>query len=122
MNDLIREVTPLTKGIIWLRPEEISTQSEHFKAIDYLLNGLLTATMKENTHETSLLIGQNFSRKIYVFTTMKEIRKSELASFFSLLEKELGTEDRILIVDDVEGRETFLKLLPAKLSPHFHVL
>ena len=122
MSDLIREVTPLTKGIVWLRPEELSSQSEHYKAIDYLLNGLLTATVKNNSNQTSLLMGQNFNRKIYVFATQKDVKKTELASFFSLLEKDMGAEDRILVVDDVEGREAFLRTVPEKLLPHFHVI
>ncbi len=122
MSDLIREVTPLTKGIVWLRPEELSSKSEHYQSIDYLLNGLLTATLKNNATQTALLMGQNFNRNIYVFATQKEIQKNELASFFSLIEKELGNEDKILVVDDVEGREAFLKTVPAKLLSHFHVV
>lgn len=121
MSDLIREVTPLTKGIVWLRPEVISSQSDHYLAIDYLLNGLLTATEKNKTNQTSLLIGQHFNRKIYVFATMKEFKKTELTSFFSLLEKDMNGEDKVLIVDDVEGREAFLKIIPEKLLSHFHV-
>ncbi|MES2529079.1 MAG: hypothetical protein V4598_18475 [Bdellovibrionota bacterium] len=122
MNDLIREVTPLTKGIVWLRPEELSPKDDHYQAIDYLLNGLLTATLKNNSTQTSLLMGQNFNRKIYVFATQKDVKKNELASFFSLLEKDLNSEDKILVVDDVEGREAFLKTVPAKLLSHFHVV
>ncbi len=122
MSDLIREVTPLTKGIVWLRPEELSSQSEHYKAIDYLLNGLLTATVKNNSNQSSLLMGQNFNRKIFVFTTMKDVKKNELASFFSLLEKDLAAEDKILFVDDIDGREVFLKLIPQKLIPHIQFL
>lgn len=122
MSDLIREVTPLTKGIVWLRPEELSSQSDHYQAIDYLLNGLLTATLKNNSSQTALLMGQNFNRSIYVFATQKEVKQNELASFFSLLEKDLGTEDKILVVDDVEGREAFLRTVPEKLLSHFHVI
>ncbi len=121
MSDLIQEVTPLTKGIVWLRPEELSAKDVHYQAIDYLLNGLLTATLKNNSTQSSLLMGQNFNRKIYVFATQKEVKKNELASFFSLLEKDLNAEDKILIVDDVEGREAFLKCIPEKLRSHFHV-
>lgn len=122
MNDLIQEVTPLTKAIVWLRPETISSQNGHYKALDYLLDGLLTATLKDNTNTTSLFVGKNFARQIYVFATMKDPRKAELESFFSLLEKDMGAEDRILVVDDVEGREGFLRLIPGKLLPHFHVI
>lgn len=122
MNDLIQEVTPLTKAIVWLRPETISAQDPHYKALDYLLDGLLTATLKDSATSTSLLVGKNFNKKIYVFATMKDPKKTELESFFSLLEKDMGAEDKILVVDDVEGREGFLRLIPGKLLPHFHVI
>ena len=122
MNDLIQEVTPLTKAIVWLRPETLSAQDTHYRSLDYLLDGLLTATLKDNANPSSLLLGKNFNKKIYVFATMKDPKKSELESFFTLLEKDMGAEDRILIVDDVEGRENFLRLIPGKLLPHFHVI
>lgn len=122
MNDLVQEVTPLTRAIVWLKPAEVSQNDTNYKAIDYLLDGLLTATLKENSNATALLVGKNFDRQIYVFATTKDPRKNELESFLSLLEKELVSEDRILVVDDVDGRESFLRLIPQKLLPHFHVI
>lgn len=122
MNDLVQEVSPLTRAIVWLRPEEVSQNDIHYKGIDYLLDGLLTATLKESQNATSLLVGRNFDRQIYVFATTKDPKKSELDSFLSLLEKELGSPDRILIVDDIDGRENFMKLVPQKLLSHFHTL
>lgn len=121
MNDLIQEVTPLTSAIVWLRPEEISAQDGHYKALDYLLDGLLTATLKDNTAASFLLVGKNYNRKLYVFAS-RDPKKQEFESFLSLLEKELKAEDRILIVDDVSGRENFLKLVPQKILSHFHIL
>ncbi len=122
MNDLVQEVSPLTRAIVWLKTAEVSQNDIHYKSIDYLLDGLLTATLKENANATALLVGRNFDRKIYVFATTKDPKKNELESFLSLLEKELVSGDRILIVDDVEGRESFLRLIPQKLLPHFHVI
>lgn len=122
MNDLVREVSPLTRAIVWLRPAIFTAQQTHYKPIDYLLDGLLTATLKNHLGESTLLVGQSFNRELYVFVTEKAPKKNELESFFSLLEKGLRAEDRILIVDDVEGRESFLKLIPEKLLSHFHVL
>lgn len=121
MNDLIQEVSPLTSAIVWLRPTEVSAQDAHYKALDYLLDGLLTATLKENNSPTSVLIGKNFNRKLYVLAT-KGPQKAELESFLSLFEKELKTDDRILVVDDVSGRENFLKLVPQKILSHFQNL
>lgn len=121
MNDLIQEVTPLTKAIVWLRPDAISPQHPHYKAIDYLLDGLLTATLKENNPESFLLVGKNFNRQLFIFAS-KAPEQKELNSFLSLVEKDMKAEDRILVVDDIEAREKFLKLVPQKILPHFHVI
>ena len=121
MNDLIQEVTPLTKAIVWLRPESISAQNPHYKAIDYLLDGLLTATLRENNSQSFLLVGKNFNRQIFIFASQNPQQK-ELDSFLSLIEKEMKSEDRILVVDDIEARENFLKLVPQKLVSYFHIL
>ncbi len=122
MNDLVREVSPLTRAIVWLRPAIFTAQHVHYKPIDYLLDGLLTATIKSKLDESTLLVGENFNRKLYIFVTEKAPKRTELESFFSLLEKDIKSEDRILVVDDVDGRESFLKLVPEKLLSHFHVL
>jgi hypothetical protein len=122
MSDLVQEISPLTRALVWLRPEEISAKNEHYRSIDYLLDGLLTATLRENPKASALLVGKNFNRNIYVFAASAKPSAKELDSFFSLLEKDLGNEDRILIVDDVEGRESFLGYLPKKLLPHIHVI
>ncbi len=121
MNDLIQEVTPLTKAIVWLRPETLSSQDQHYKAIDYLLDGLLTATLKENNSPSFLLVGKSFNRQLFVFA-IRESNQKDLNSFLSLVEKDMKAEDRILVVDDTEGREKFLKLVPQKIMSHFHVL
>lgn len=121
MNELIQEVTPLTRAIVWLRPDEISALDGHYKALDYLLDGLLTATLRKNNPSSCLLVGKNFNRKLYVLASKAPV-KSELESFLSLFEKDLKSEDRILVVDDITGRENFLKLVPQKILPHFHVL
>jgi hypothetical protein len=122
MNDLVSEVSPLTRAIVWLRPDEVSFRDDNYKAIDYLLDGLLTATLKENNSPSFLLVGTNFNRKLLVFSTLKDPKKNELESFFSLLEKDLGAEDKILVVDEVQGRDSFLKLVPQKMLSHFHVI
>ena len=122
MSDLVQEVTPLTRAIVWLRPADISSQSAHYKDMDYLLDGLLTATLKENSAPSSLLVGRNFDKKLFIFSSEKEPVRKEWESFLSLLEKDLGSEEKILIVDDVEGRENLLKMVPQKLLSHFHLI
>lgn len=122
MSDLVQGVTPLTRAIVWLRPAELSSETPHYREIDYLLDGLLTAATRESTPVSSLLVGKNFNRKLFIFSTEKTPAQREWESFLSLLEKDLAAEDKILIVDDVEGRENLLKLVPQKLLSHFQLI
>lgn len=122
MSDLVQEVTPLTRAIVWLRPAGISGQSAHYRDMDYLLDGLLTASLKDNSAPSSVLVGRNFDKKLFIFSSEKDVVKKDWESFLSLLEKDLGSEDKILIVDDVEGRENLLKLVPQKFLSHFHLI
>ena len=122
MSELIQDVSPLTRAIVWLRPQEIAAQDPHYRDIDYLLDGLLTATLKGQPQGATLLVGKNYDRQLLVYASVVVPKKAELESFFTLLEKDLGSEDPILIVDDLGAREDFLKLVPQKILSHFHSL
>ena len=66
MTDLLAQVTPLTKGILWFAANEIGVQQRFYKDIDYLLNGLLTATKNSSPDFKSLvLIGENFGNNAH---------------------------------------------------------
>lgn len=100
MSELIKEVTPLTAGLIWLVADEKNPTNGHHSEIDYLLDGLLTAFKPETKSTTSqLLIGKNFGKDFYVFI-VKEIVPSEVQSFVSLVEKRMGPESDLLVLDD----------------------
>jgi hypothetical protein len=103
MNDLKSQVTPLTRGLIWLTKDESNTSNPHYGAIDYLLDGLLTANLKISTEVSSrVIVGQNFGNSLYVMI-VKDPKASELDSFVSLFKKELGPENDILVIDEWDG-------------------
>lgn len=116
MNEIIKEVTPLTRGIIWLAKDEKDTKSSHYKEIDYLLDGLLTANLNAGSEFTSrVIVGQNFNTSLYVLI-VKEIKANELDSYLSLL-KDLTPENDILVIDEKNSYDK-LKSAVGKLGSH----
>ena len=110
MNELIKQVTPLTRGIIWLIKDE-STTNPYYAQIDYLLDGLLTANLTITPDLSSrLIIGQNFTKSLYVMV-IKEVRPKEIESFVSLIKNELGPENDITVIDEWNGSEILRPIL-----------
>lgn len=110
MNDLKDKVTPLTRGIIWLVKDETNTTNPHYEEIDYLLDGLLTANLKNSSDVTSrVIIGQNFTKPLYVMI-IKDIKHQEVESFVTLVKNDLISENDILVIDEWDG---FEKLKPS---------
>lgn len=120
MNELLNEVTPLTRGIIWLTKDESDTKNPHYKEIDYLLDGLLTANLQTSVDVSSrVIVGKNFNQSLYVLIA-KELKRTEIESYLSLL-KDLTSENDILVIDEVSEIEK-LKSQVGKLSTHFRVI
>jgi hypothetical protein len=122
MSDILNQVTPLSRGIIWLRKADSVLNSEHYKWIDYLLDGLLTAS-HEASSETSncLLVGKNFGKDFYVFISQRLVEK-ELVSFFDLVGPSLGNEEDLLILDENESFAALNKLTPKEIQHKFRVI
>lgn len=118
MSDLLDLVTPLTVGIIWFHGETISSEDPHYQKLDYLLDGLLTASAGENASKTQILIGQNFGRSLHVLSIAGTTTGPQFQNYLSLFEKDLKTEDRVLIVGDSEAFEAHQKLIPTILTKH----
>lgn len=97
MSSLINEVTPLTRGIIWLAQDRTNTENPYYSEIDYLLDGLLTAA---SGSATSVMVGSNFNKSLIVMIT-NEIKQSDFQSYFSLLEN-LSAEENILVIDELK--------------------
>lgn len=100
MNDLIKQVTPLTRAVIWIVKDECDSNNPHYADIDYLLDGLLTANLRARENVSSrLIMTRNFNRPLFVFV-VKEMVPSEIASFVSLVDNDLGPENDILVLDE----------------------
>jgi hypothetical protein len=120
MNELIKHVTPLTRGIIWLAQDEKNVQNPRYAEIDYLLDGLLTANLKASPSVSSrVIVGQNFNHSLYIMVA-SEIVPSEFNSFVSLL-KNLTPENDILVIDETNS---LAKIKPqlASLTPHLRII
>lgn len=99
MNDLIKIVTPLTRGIIWLAKDP-GTSNPHYAQIDYILDGLLTANLKSASEKSNkVIVGQNFNQAIYVMI-LDDINSKEIQSYLSLF-KNLGPENDIIVIDEL---------------------
>jgi hypothetical protein len=121
MNNLLSQITPLTRGIIWFPKIDSFESNSNYKEIDYLLNGLLTRNINYSFDFTSkLILGKNFKSSLYVMI-IKEIRESEIQSFVSLIKRDLlpGTDVAIIdelnhyhkIKNDLKEISSYLKLL-----------
>jgi hypothetical protein len=109
MNELIKQVTPLTIGVIWFVKDETQVSNSHYREIDYLLDGLLTANLKVSAVTTSrVIIGQNFNRPLYVML-IKEAKESEIDSYISLFKKDLSPEHDVVVIDEWDGLKDLKK-------------
>lgn len=102
MSDLVKLVTPLTRGIIWLVKDPGNTANPHYNEIDYLLDGLLTANLKvAGVASNKVIVGSNFNQSLYVMI-VNDVKSNEVQSFVSLF-KDLGPENDILVIDEWDG-------------------
>lgn len=115
MSNLVPQVTPLTRGIIWLSKDAPKPANEIYKGIDYLLDGLLTSSLKEVTNEHQIFLGQNFGNAIYVLIT-SEVNKAQLENFMTLVKNGLTAESDILVIDEMGAMGTLQKSAPEDLA------
>lgn len=120
MSDLIQEVTPLTRGIIWLLKDEPGTDNSYYRDVDYLLDGLLTSNLEVTKNVSSrVIVGSNFNESLYVMVVY-QLKDKELNSYLSLL-KDLSSENDILVIDEANKYEDLRKSV-GKLSSHFRLI
>lgn len=116
MNKLISKVSPLTKAIIWLTAKPIDFNTESYRAIDYLLDGLLTSSINANSHLSSrVLIGEQFGKQLHIYIA-HEVNSSEFKHFLRLIEGNINTENNILIIDEVNQFDELIKYLSPTLK------
>ncbi len=120
MNDLIKQVTPLTRGIIWLVQDEKNTLNPYYSELDYLLNGLLTATLSKGLDTPNrVMIGENFNRSLIVMIA-NQITSADFDNYATLL-KDLGPEDNILLIDELNLGEK-LSNMTKNINPYLRVI
>ncbi len=122
MINLLSQITPLTKGLLWLTNGEMSIEKKHYKEVDYLLNGLLTATLK-NSHlnQNSVILGENFGNTFFVFVG-SSISENELRSYFELIKPHISGESDLLLIDELESFSKIQKIAPETIKTRIHVL
>ena len=113
MTDLLAQVTPLTKGIIWITSGEITSQNKFYKEIDYLLNGLLTATLNSAPSTSHVLLSENFGTNFYVLAGKVEAKN--LKNYLDLVNPHLSVENKVLLIDESDSFKDLKKSLPAEL-------
>lgn len=119
MTDLLAQVTPLTKGILWFTTSELNIQKSFYKDIDYLLNGLLTATRNSSSDfKSHVLISENFGKSFYVLAGTS-VADSEIRSYFDLVANQLEGESEFLVIDESAAFSKFEKLIPKALENKF---
>jgi len=114
MTDLLAQVTPLAKGIIWITSGEITSQNKFYKEIDYLLDGLLTATLNSAPATTHVLLSENFGNNFYVLAG--SVEETHLKNYMDLVMPHLLDEDRVLLIDERDSFKNLKKSLPAELQ------
>lgn len=116
MNELRSSVGPKTKSLIWLSPKEGPKAHRHFDEIDYLLDGLLTATFSQSELKPTTILGNNFGENLFVFVA-PDNASAELKSYVELMEKNLKEEDEILVVDDRSEIDDLTSKIPKSIRP-----
>jgi hypothetical protein len=103
MTEVLSQVGPEVRGIIWFGHETIGPDSETYKALDYLLNGLLTASLSDNPNASSwVILSSNFHYPLLAFIVRKFIPQ-ELESYLTLVRKELNDGNKVLLINEVPG-------------------
>lgn len=122
MNEIISKVTPLTAALVWLAPKELRSSSANYKAVDYLLNGLLTSTLKtKNLQESHLLFSENFGNQFKVLI-LTELGRNSLDGLLKLLEGNKGSESSILVIDELDQFPELAKKFPKEWSSRLQLL
>lgn len=100
MNELLSQILPSTRAMIWFPREEMDKNSVQYKTVDYLCDGVLTSTLETLTTKSSVvLLGKNFGSSLIVFVCKTPVKK-EVESFLALVPKEEPGE--ILVIDENE--------------------
>lgn len=122
MINLIAQVSPETRAVIWFPKSVLESQSHHYKSIDYLTNGILTATLLSQPHDANMvLMGENFGSSLLILIA-KDIKESEVKSFMNLVKKDFTPENEVLVIDENDFFTKLQKITPAEISSKLKLL
>ena len=118
MNKVVGLAGPATLAIVSLHSEGLAPGTATYKALDYLLDGLLTSSGQLTSNQ--VLVGRNFGNPLFVYLAQGVDRKQWM-SFVELLKKDVRAESEILVIDEVQGFEDLKKMTPPDLHARFRV-
>ena len=122
MSNLLSQVTPLTRGLLWFCKDPIGPDQAFYKDVDYLLNGLLTATLKNvTTSSAHVLVSENFGQTLYVIIGTN-ISDRELESYFELIKTKLTAECDLILIDEINSFNKIQNLAPSEIKSKIHVI
>lgn len=122
MINILSQVTPLTRGLLWITSGPVSVEKPFYKDVDYLLNGLLTATLKSSEAAGGhVLISENFGQTFYVIVG-SDISDSELKNYFELIKPQLGGESNLLLIDEAQSFAKIQKLAPEEIKAKIQLI
>jgi hypothetical protein len=122
MNDLLSQIHPLTRGIIWLCQDPKVSKSSTYKDVDYLLNGLMTAKLAENSFSGSqVFVSENFGEPFFVMIT-SEINSADMRSFLALLAPQLSGEKEMVVIDELDLFTKMVNIAPKEINAKFRPL
>jgi hypothetical protein len=102
--------------VIWFTKQESDSLNNHYKVIDYLCDGILTASQTTLHQKSSLVLAAtNFGSPLMVFVA-KSIVKKEVESFLTLVKIEEVAAGNILLVDDGNLLPELERMFPKKVT------
>jgi hypothetical protein len=111
MSKVLDLVTKSTLALIWLQKEPSAPTSELYRDVDYLLDGLLTSSLRDTQPKNQVLMARNFGRPLYV-VVLGSVVPVEIKNLMELAAKDLHAESEILVIDEIGGSKDLEKLLP----------
>lgn len=103
MSELLKRITPKTIGIMWFCKDEKNLLPSLYSEVDYILNGLLTASLREHPVLNSrLIVGENFGRPFFVLISSQP-SASDIDGFLTLVKKNLREETDVVLIDEVDA-------------------
>lgn len=114
MSKVLDLVKPSTLALIWLQKGPAAAASALYRDVDYLLDGLLTSSLKDSQPKHQVLMARNFGRPLYVVVS-ESVVPVEIKNLMDLAAKDLVETSEILVIDEIGGIKDLEKLLPPKM-------